>query len=420
MSRQHVIIIGAGASGLIAGSEIAEKFDVTLVETNHQTGGRIRTFPAGSGDGIIEHGAEFVHGETPITTKLVKDAGLELLKLDGKMLRKQDKQWIEEEDMIEGWDDLLHKMKGQRSDMTMDQFIQKHFADDKFAELRRHIRAFVQGFDVADTSEISLQSLYREWSNESDQFRIKTGYGSLIQFLEKKCIQSGCGIYTGETAKQIDWKKNEVTVYTSSGKKFSGNKVLITVPVSILKDLQGKASINFIPPVDDYISAARDIGFGTVIKVVLELKEKIWPDKTGFIFSDEMFPTWWTQYPVDNNLITGWVGGPGASGLRHYTDQELLNIATDALAHIFDLSPSGIRKIISYSFVFNWGKYDESSGAYSFSTPDSVSARKLLNTPLDHTVYFAGEALYEGEYSGTVEAAFNSGLNAAKVLLKSI
>ena len=420
MKRLHVIIVGAGASGLIAAVEIAKRCDVTVLETNSRTGGRIKTLPMKSGEGVIEPGAEFVHGDTPVTTRLVKEAGLQMVKLNGKMLRKEGKEWIEEKDMIEGWDELVEKMKGQRKDMTMDEFMQKHFVTDKYAELRRHIKAFVQGFDVADTSEVSVQSLYKEWSNESDQFRIKTGYGSLIDYLEKKCSEPGCKIFTGETVRQIDWQKNEVTVYTASGKKYYGNKVIITVPVSILKDLHGKASINLTPPLDEYINAFRQIGYGTVIKVIFGLKEKIWKDRTGFIFSNEMIPTWWTQHPVNNNLISGWAGGPAASRLSQHTDDELLEIATISLANIFDFIPTEMRNIILFKYVFNWSKYDESLGAYSFSTPDSASARKLLNTPLADTVYFAGEGLYEGAYSGTVEAALSSGLKTAAGLLKKV
>jgi monoamine oxidase len=173
-----------------------------------------------------------------------------MVKLDGKNAAQRRKEWIEEKDMIEGWDDLVEKMKGQRKDMTMDDFLKKHFAADKFAELRNHIKAFVQGFDVADTREVSVQSLYKEWSNESDQFRIKTGYGALIGYLEKKCNEAGCKIFTGDAVRQIDWQKNEVTLYTSSGKKYYGNKIIITVPVSVLRDLLGKG-------IDKFHSACR-------------------------------------------------------------------------------------------------------------------------------------------------------------------
>jgi hypothetical protein len=84
------------------------------------------------------------------------------------------------------------------------------------------------------------------------------------------------------------------------------------------------------------------------------------------------------------------------------------------------MSRSDLRNIIGYSYVFNWSKYDEVLGAYSFSTTDSISARKILNTPLAGTVYFTGEGLYDGAYSGTVEAALSSGAKTALELLKTI
>ena len=38
------------------------------------------------------------------------------------------------------------------------------------------------------------------------------------------------------------------------------------------------------------------------------------------------------------------------------------------------------------------------------------ACRQLLRTPVAETLYFAGEAIYEGTVPGTVEAAFHSGL----------
>lgn len=419
MKKQHVIVIGAGAAGLVAASKVSAKFEVTIIETLKKTGGRIRTISPANAEPVIEAGAEFVHGDTPVTKKLLEEAGLKPVKLTGKMLRKEGKEWSEETDMIEGWDELVEKMKGQRKDMTMSDFIDKHFSGEQYADLRRHIRAFVGGFDVAGLDEVSVQSLYREWSNEGDQYRLPEGYGELVNYLEKACRDAGCRILTGETVRQIDWQKNEVTVYTSSGKKISATKVLITVPVSVLRNISGSCSINITPPVDEYINAAKQVGFGTVVKVLLVLKEKLWKKGTGFIFSTETIPTWWTHYPAENNLITGWAGGPAAAQLSQHTDAELLEIALTSLANIFDMSASELRNIVASSYVFNWSKNDESMGAYSFSTPDSASARKILNEPIDDTIFFAGEALYDGPFGGTVEAALSSGISAASKLIQT-
>jgi monoamine oxidase len=418
INKPKVIVIGAGACGLMAAAEISAKCNITIIEARDHIGGRIRT--AETRGGIVEAGAEFVHGDTPITNRLINEGGLELVKLDGKMMRKEAKAWTEEENMIEGWDELVEKMKGQRKDMTMDEFMMKHFGDQKYTQLRRHIKAFAQGFDVADVSEVSVQSLYREWSNESDQFRIKTGYGSLIKLLEQKCRANECEIFTKETVRQIDWEKNDVTVYTAAGNKYYANKVLVTVPVSVLRGVEASTTINITPPVDEYINAARQIGYGTVIKLVFEFSEKLWRDRTGFIFSNEMIPTWWTQYPVSNNILTGWVGGPPATRLSQHSDNELLEIAIHSLASIFERDTGDMRSLVTQSHVFNWNAYEEALGAYSYSKPESAEARELLNTPLEDSLFFAGEGLYDGKYSGTVEAALTSGADVARKILKAI
>ncbi len=415
MERQHVIIVGAGASGLYAASEIAKKCAVTIIEANDYAGGRMHTLKDQKGQ-VIEAGAEFVHGDTPVTSKVLKQAGLRTVALDGKMLRKEGTKWEEEEDMIEGWDELVEKMKGQESDITMQQFMDEHFAGEKYTELRSHIKAFVGGFDVADTNEISVKSLYEEWSNEGEQRRVEGGYVKLVDYLTGKCRAAGCELITGQKVQHITWQKDHVTVATATGRTFSANKIVVSVAVGALRS----NTIRFTPTVDRQSAAVGRIGYGTVVKVIFDFKEKLWKENTGFIFSNEQIPTWWTQHPVKNNLITGWAGGPVAAKFSQHTDDEVINIALQSLANIFDTSVEKLRNIIESSYVFNWSKNEESLGAYSFSTPDSASARKILNEPLKNTLFFAGEGLYHGPYTGTVEAALDSGEKVARKLLDTV
>jgi hypothetical protein len=68
------------------------------------------------------------------------------------------------------------------------------------------------------------------------------------------------------------------------------------------------------------------------------------------------------------------------------------------------------------SHVVKWQANDFSLGAYSSSKLFTTAARKLLNEPVKDTLYFAGEALYDGEAGGTVEAALQSGYSVCKLL----
>jgi monoamine oxidase len=420
MKKETVIIIGGGIAGLVAARELADDYHVILIEANGRLGGRIYSCKEENFSTIIEGGSEFIHGHLKQTLQLLKEAGIDYVPVKGGMYRKEKNDWKQQYDIIEDWDELLHRMKKVEKDMTMYDFLQEYYSAEEKADLRRHAIAYTEGFDIADVKKVSVKSLYDEWSHEEEvSFRIPAGYGALIDYLAAECKKKDCHIITGEPVKQIDWETNAVTIYTINGKKYAAEKVIVTVPISILQKALDKATINFTPPLDDYVNAAQEIGFGTVIKVILQFKEVFWKKDTGFIFSDEIIPTWWTQLPDTVPLLTGWSGGSKAERLSDETDIEVLEKALLSLANIFDLPVNEIKEKLVASKIFNWQKNEWSLGAYSYAMPGSVSAEKILNRPVNNTIFFAGEGLYEGTSPGTVEAAIVHAKETVAKLLKS-
>src|SRR5689334_14716524 len=74
METRNVIIIGAGASGLIAARQLARAgIEVTILEARRRLGGRIYTFTDKKFTGVTEGGAEFIHGKLETTLKLLKE-----------------------------------------------------------------------------------------------------------------------------------------------------------------------------------------------------------------------------------------------------------------------------------------------------------------------------------------------------------
>ena len=71
------------------------------------------------------------------------------------------------------------------------------------------------------------------------------------------------------------------------------------------------------------------------------------------------------------------------------------------------------------SKIIDWTRHPISYGGYSYSLPSSGQAKKVLATPVENTLFFAGEALYSGDAPGTVEAAFITGQQAAVGILAS-
>ena len=61
---------------------------------------------------------------------------------------------------------------------------------------------------------------------------------------------------------------------------------------------------------------------------------------------------------------------------------------------------SRLRDLLISRHVIKWLADPFSHGAYSYVTLATREAKKILNTPVENTLYFAGEALDEGPLRG--------------------
>lgn len=417
MKKRPVIVIGAGAAGLAAAEKLSDEFEVTVLEALDRVGGRIRTIKDAQATTVIEAGSEFIHGRLPITFDLVEKAGATIETVEGKMYRVTDCDWAEQTEMIEGWEQLLEKMDTSPEDITLDAFLESCYSTSEYESLRRHAREYAAGFDLADPTKASIKSLYAEWTAESDeQYRIKGGYQTIIDHLKEQCLQKDCKILTNKKVTRVNWRRNHVSVQTADGDIYSAAKVIITLPAGIMKKTAAKAAISISPALDHYIEAYRKIGYGSVMKIILRFYEPFWKEKKelGFIFSEEIIPTWWTQLPDNSPVLTGWLGGPAAVQWSGIDDETILGHALNSLSNIFNIKSAELKDRLLEHHIFNWHTIETACGAYSYETPLSSAAREILTQPVENTIYFAGEALYNGPYPGTVEAALNSGMSVAE------
>jgi monoamine oxidase len=203
---------------------------------------------------------------------------------------------------------------------------------------------------------------------------------------------------------------------------YAADKLIVALPLGVLKaDGNSQASVTFEPPITKYDNAIGQMGFGSIVKLLLEFKDAFWEKEDrahlGFILSGQEIPTWWTQYPTRSNVLTGWLGGLPAERKKALRDKELLSTGIRSLANIFDKKPEELKSNLITWKVANWTVDPFTLGSYAYDTVKSHKARRVLSEPVDNTIYFAGEYLYEGSAMGTVEAALSSGLNVATKLL---
>jgi monoamine oxidase len=418
-----IIIIGAGAAGLMAAKDLsAAGKAVIILEANSRLGGRIYTLEDEAFIEPVEAGAEFIHGKLPLTLELLKQAKIDTRPSEGKMMHVQKGEWKTENEAEEGWDEVMKRMNEVSRDMSLAKFLQTYFCDEKYVGIRRWIQSFAEGFDLADIDQASTIALREEWKHQERQSRVAGGYQRLIDFLEKECEINHCIIHTSTVVKALHWRKNNVTIITADGETFAGKKAIITVPLGILQCMNNEeAAITFTPSLDEYHAAANKIGYGTVVKVLMQFKHSFWDvknKKLGFILSDEKIPTWWTQYPNGFPLLTGWLSGAKAKRLA-LEEEDIMELSIKSLSSIFKMEVSSLKDELTAWKVIDWMKEPFAAGAYSYSTVETPVARRFLNQPIEQTIFFAGEALYEGIMQGTVEAALASGREVAKKIIGS-
>jgi len=422
--KQRILVIGAGMAGLTVARRLAEAGrQVLVLEARDCVGGRIRTLR--EGNQIIELGAEFIHGHPPELWDLIREANLDTYALDGADYCHKDGKLkkCDEQSGIFKFLNQLEKWKGP--DLA--------FADypplDKLSpEKRDEIISYVQSFNAADYRQIGIHSLavqqHAEEEIHGDEvFRILEGYDRLPQFLARKVREAGARIELSRPVERIEWRRGRVDVFERDGGELlelSAVKVVVAVPLGVLHQF----GVVF-DPVPRTLIAAQQISMGPVRRFTLLFRERWWAshddlkfEKLSFLFTHgTMPPVWWTAHPWETRTLTGWIGGPRSSAFDQCTREQVGDLACQELARIFPIPVDYLRSQLIFCATHDWQTDPYSFGAYSYIPARALDAVLEFATPVDNTLYFAGEHTDVTGHWGTVHAAIRSGERAAKQIL---
>jgi monoamine oxidase len=415
----HIVVVGAGAAGLMAARELARAGKrVTILEARDRCGGRIHPLPSAEFGYPAEGGAEFVHGEAPVTHGLLREAGLSLLPIDGTQRTVED--GFSREESQDPHEAALHKaLQELKDDLTVAEFLRRRFAGPEYDRLRHSIERMVEGYDAADPERASILALREEWMDggRNTPARIIGGYGALVDFLTAECRNHGVAIHLGSVVSAVEASNGRGMVRCADGDAHECDAVVLTVPLPLLREI-------VLPPAQrEKAAAAAHIGFGNVIKILLRFETRWWVDKRmdladlTFLLSDARIPVWWTQHPADLPVLTGWFGGPKTEAMANLGEQELIETGLASLADIFGCDPKELTRNLVAARAINWAHDPLAGGAYSYATPETRVAQAVLSRSDGEAVFFPGEALYRGRDLGTVEAALASGLETTRFIL---
>lgn len=417
---EHIIVIGAGAAGLMAARELAlAGRRVTILEARERCGGRILPLAPAEFGYRAEGGAEYVHGEAPVTHGLLREAGLDVLPIEGARWNVEQGRFSPDDRSDRGIGLFYERLAELRSDITVTDFLKKHFAGPEHDRLRHFVIRMVEGYDAADPSRASMLALRDEWtdSGRSQQARIKGGYGALIDFLAADCVRLGADLHLGAAVSAVETAGQRAMIRCANGAAHTGDVAVVAVPLPLL------GAINFPAAVRKRTAAAAEIGFGNVIKFLLRFRTRWWIDAAGknlsellFLISDKTVPVWWTQRPTDHPVLTGWLAGPRTNAMADLDESALIALGLSSLADIFAIPREQLARDLVAARAINWAADPFARGGYSYVTLATRAAQAALAGAQDGVV-FSGEALYRGPEMGTVEAALASGLEAARTIL---
>jgi monoamine oxidase len=418
------IVVGAGVSGLAAADYLRKRgWKVVILEASERVGGRVWSRKDWLGKTPVDMGASWIHGisENPISG-LARQAGFPLMPFDydNSIVFNSGGSVISKEEMLKIRRDFKKNLKSANS------WAQKQYTDLPFRDAFRAAEKAlswspeeIAHLDFRAHTEIehefaaSMEQLSAQWWDEGkeliggDAF-INGGLDTIFEPLAK-----GQDIRFGQTVHRVAHDSMGVHVSTQQGLEVTAKKLILTVPLGILKS----GSIAFEPSLpEDKNSAIKRIGFGNYQKTALLYDEVFW-NKDLHLFdwnggsNGKEWAEWVNLFPFTGEpVLVAFNAADAAYAVESMSDGEIAKAATKALSSALGMKVPPPKDIL----VSRWGHDPHSLGAYSFmgvgATPKD---RVALGRPLGGTLFFAGEAVSK-DYPATMRGAYESGLAAAE------
>ena len=416
-----VAVIGAGIAGLAAAAAVtAAGRSCVVLEARDRVGGRIWTSNAWA-DLPVDLGASWIHGTegNPIYDE-VNRLGIETAvfdvgsfdgagssiyysgngtELDGDGIEARSAQVI---GYLEG---VADGSAGRRS--------LRAAIDDLPARLRQvsgepavaAALTVYAGDYGATVEDLALSAVDEDDSFPGAQRVFPGGYGQLTQRLAE-----GLPVRLRTPVRRISLRDGERVVVDTADGQWRASKVIVTVPLGVLKS----GAVRFDPPLPESHRRAIDaIGFGRFEKLLLRFDTAFWDDVDQIQVAGrpgEPFAGWYNLNRIAGKPVLMAInGGAAAAAIDGMTLDRQTALAAEVLDGVY---PGRFRPPVAAQ-KSGWWADEFSRGSYSFTAVGSGPAdREELAKPVDGRLWLAGEAAHPDLHS-TVHGAWLSGRSAA-------
>lgn len=417
--KGKVIVIGAGISGLHAAKFLRlHGCDVTHLEASNRIGGRIHTINDFS-DSPIELGAEAIHGKRNILFDLATAKGFELRTSDKEDYYRLYNQTRRESDIGDNpnLSFLFQIIDSFGSYSGMDNSVASYLERIGLDPFIKNIAEALVGNEYGTNNErLSIRGIAvddAQWTTGNDDyFFTQNSYGEFINTVYQDEISK---VIMNKAVTKINYE-NSVLIETADGEIYTADRVLITVPISILKS----GMIDFAPPLPDSKNQALEsMEMDTGMKIIMKFGEKFWPDDLSSLIGGSIIPEYWITGVARNsnaNLLTAFVMGEKAEQLAAMGNDAVNAVTAELNQYFATQAASGS---LQQFIIKNWMDEPFIKGAYSYIKAGQVNQRKEYAAPISAKCFFGGEAANYTGHPATVHGALESGFDQAKLILET-
>ncbi|MBS0922862.1 FAD-dependent oxidoreductase [Providencia sp. JGM181] len=441
-----IIVIGAGVSGLSVANQLqsqpqnSQHKKVLILEARDRLGGRIHTREIDNQ--FYDLGASWIHGITDnpisaiaqqhhIQTVVFNYQDAIFYKKNGLVLCENEKEAFEAglDYLMEQFETISSPCQFNNAAEALNSWLQSpefhhlltvdhHASQSLFEQLQTGLHEFFEVI-AEDPCACTLETLspyflQLEGFCEGDEVIFPRGYSQIIETLS-----NGLDIRLNHPVEHIHYLDNYVTITTLNGQQFNAHKVVVTVPLGVLK----KNKIHFTPALPEKTQEAiHQLGFGVFNKLFVTFEQAFWR-KNSLNNVNSMYiheSDYWLNFMdvsaiYQKPTLLFLFGGLSAKWLEECDEYAAWHELQQSLSKVFDNVPAPIQLIKT-----EWEKDIYAYGSFSYPAPNySADQIAQLKQPIDNKIFFAGEHLALLG-AGTVHGAYQSGIDTANSLLNTL